>query len=270
MKSRAELEYIARNIRKDVFEMALNSGTKGAHIGGSMSATDILAVLYGDFLKYDAHNSEWDERDRFIMSKAHSAIGLYGALHYAGYLSDEDIKGAMQNESFLYKHPKLDVAHGLEFSGGSLGQGLALGIGSLLSMQLRGNTTSKVYVMMGDGECDEGSVWEGASSAVHFGLNNLTAIIDVNGLQNDGVTSKIMNIGNMADRWRSVGFETIEVDGHDVEDIQKAFLVHTDRPKAIIAKTIKGKGVSFAENRVEWHIGYFTQEMYNKAKEELK
>lgn len=270
MEAKARLEEIARNIRKDVFKMALNSGTKGAHIGGSMSAADILAVLYGDIMKYKVDDPTWDGRDRFIMSKAHSTIGLYGALHYAGFLKDEDIEGAMQGESVFFKHPKLDVAHGLEFSGGSLGQGLALGVGSLLAMKLRSNTTSKVYVMLGDGECDEGSVWEAASSAVHFGLHQLTVIVDANGLQNDGTTSKVMNKGNMVDRWRSIGFETIEVDGHDVEDIRNAFLIQTTKPKAIIAHTIKGKGVSFAENKVEWHIGYFTKEMYMQAMEELK
>lgn len=270
MKSKSELEYIAKCIRKDILKIALNSGTKGAHIGGSMSAADILAVLYGEILKYDESNPDWDGRDRFIMSKAHSAIGLYGALHYAGFLSDEEIDGAMQGESFLFKHPKLDLNRGLEFSGGSLGQGLALGVGSLLSMRQRGNLTSQVYVMIGDGECDEGSVWEAALSASHFELNQLTAIIDVNGLQNDGTTKEVMNKGNLVNRWRSVGFETIEVNGHDVEDIRRALLTKTSKPKAIIANTRKGKGVSFTENKVEWHIGYFTQEMYTQAMEELE
>jgi len=270
MRSKEKLEDIARNIRKDILKMAVNSGTKGAHIGGSMSAADILAVLYGDIMKYNVDYPEWDGRDRFIMSKAHSSIGLYAALHYAGFLQEADIEGAMQGESILFKHPKLDLTHGLEFSGGSLGQGLALGVGSLLSMRRRGNSASNVYVIMGDGECDEGSVWEAASSAVHFELNQLTAIIDTNGLQNDGTTSAIMNIGNMVDRWKSVGFEIIEVDGHDVEDVRRALLIQANKPKAIIAHTIKGKGVSFAENKVEWHIGYVTQEMYLQAMEELK
>ena len=127
---RKELELIAKNMRKDIFKMALNSGTKGAHIGGSMSAVEILAVLYGEILKYDVLNPEWEERDRFILSKAHSAIGLYAALRYAGYLTEEDIEGALHGDSFLYKHPKYDLRHGFEFSGGSLGQGLSLGVGS--------------------------------------------------------------------------------------------------------------------------------------------
>lgn len=270
MKSKNELENIAKTIRKDILKMALNSGTKGAHIGGSMSAADILAVLYGDIMKYNIDNPEWDGRDRFIMSKAHSAIGLYAALHYAGFLKDADIDEAMQGDSFLFKHPKLDIAHGLEFSGGSLGQGLSLGVGSLISIKRRGNLTSNVYVMIGDGECDEGSVWEAASSAVHFRLNQLTAIIDANGLQNDGVINTVMNKGNMVERWRSIGFETIEVDGHDVEDIRRALLTEVSNPKAIIAHTIKGKGISFAENKVEWHIGYVTQEMYMQTMEDFK
>ncbi len=270
MKTREELELIAKDMRKDVFKMALNSGTKGAHIGGSMSAMEILAVLYGDVMTYDSVNPEWDERDRFIMSKAHSAIGLYAALKYAGYLSEQDIDGALHGDSFLYKHPKYDLKHGFEFSGGSLGQGLALGVGTAIALDRRNNKTAKVYVLLGDGECDEGSVWEAAASVVHFGLKRITVIVDMNGLQNDGTTEQVMHIGNMAERWKSIGFEVIEVNGHDVLDVRRALLLQTDRPKVIVAHTIKGKGVSFAENVVDWHISYFTKEMYEQAMEELK
>lgn len=270
MKEREELELIAKNMRKDVLKMALNSGTKGAHIGGGMSAIDILAVLYGDIMKYDPANPEWDGRDRFIMSKAHSAIGLYAALRYAGYLSNEDIDGALQGESFLYKHPRYDLKHGFEFSGGSLGQGLALGVGTALALRRRNNQDAKVYVMLGDGECDEGSVWEAAASVTHFGLKQIVTIVDTNGLQNDGTTAQVMQLGNMAERWRSVGFDVVEADGHDVVDIERALRLETERPKAIIAHTVKGKGVSFAENVVDWHISYFTKEMYEQVMEELE
>lgn len=269
MKSKEELENIAKNLRKDVFKMALHSGTKGAHIGGSMSIIELLTVLYADVMKYDDKNPFWDERDRFILSKSHSAIGLYAALKYAGFLSEEDIEGAMKGESFLYKHPKLNIECGLEFSGGSLGQGLALGVGTALALKNRGNTISNIYVILGDGECDEGSIWEAAASIVHFDLRQVVTIIDTNGLQNDGKTKQIMNIGEMAERWKSIGFEVLEIDGHNIEEIRKAFLIKTKKPKAIVAHTIKGKGVSFAENIVDWHIAYFTEEMYEQAMKEL-
>ena len=270
MKTRSELEQIAKDMRKDVLRMALHAGTKGAHIGGSMSSMEILAVLYGAIMKYDAKNPEDEKRDRFIMSKAHSAIGLYAALRYANYLSEEDIAGAMKGTSFLYKHPKMDIAHGLEFSGGSLGQGLSLGVGSALAIKRKGNNTSNIYVLLGDGECDEGSVWEAAATVIHYNLKNLTTIIDMNGLQNDGRTSEVLNIGNMVERWKSMGFDVLEVNGHDVMELQEAFLAKTEHPKAIVCHTIKGRGIRFAEDKVDWHIGYVTQELYDEAMEELK
>lgn len=270
MKEKAELELIAQNMRKDIFKMALNSGTKGAHIGGAMSAVEILAVLYGEVMRYDVSNPEWEERDRFILSKAHGAIGLYAALKYAGYLSKDDIEGALQENSFLYKHPKYDLRHGFEFSGGSLGQGLSLGVGTALALKKRGNKNARVYVLLGDGECDEGSVWEAATSVIHFGLKQTTVIVDMNRLQNDGTTEQVMNLGNMAKRWKSIGFDVIEVDGHNVVEIRDGLLTETCNPKVVLAHTVKGKGVSFAENIVDWHISYFTQEMYEQAMKELK
>lgn len=266
---RKELEGIAKNMRKDIFKMALNSGTKGAHLGGSMSSVEILTVLYSEILKYDVLNPEWEDRDRFILSKAHSAIGLYAALRYAGFLTEEDIEGALHGDSFLYKHPKYDLKHGFEFSGGSLGQGLSLGVGTALALKQRKNDKANVYVLLGDGECDEGSVWEAAASVIHFGLKQITVIVDLNGLQNDGTTEQVMKLGNMAKRWSSIGFDVIEVDGHDVLELREGFQRKTCNPKVILAHTVKGKGVSFAENIVDWHISYFTQEMYKQAMEEL-
>ncbi|NBH19398.1 transketolase [Clostridiaceae bacterium] len=269
MKTRVELESIAKNMRKDIFKMALNSGTKGAHLGGSLSAVELLTVLYGEILKYDVQTPKWEDRDRFILSKAHSAIGLYAALKYAGFLTEEDIEGALHNDSFLYKHPRYDLSHGFEFSGGSLGQGLSLGVGTALALKLRQNKKAKVYVLLGDGECDEGSVWEAAASVIHFDLKQITVMIDQNRLQNDGTTEQVMKLGNMAERWASIGFDVIEADGHDVLEIRKACLMDTKNPKVILAHTVKGKGVSFAENVVDWHISYFTKEMFDQAMEEL-
>ena len=269
MKTRLELEQIAKNMRKDVFKMALNSGTKGAHIGGSMSSIEILAALYGDVMKYDIADPNWDLRDRFIMSKAHSAIGLYAALHYAGYLTDDDISSALQGDSFLFKHPRLDLDHGFEISGGSLGQGLSFAVGNALALRAKGNESSRIFVLIGDGECDEGSVWEAAASVIHYGLKQVVPIIDVNRLQNDGTTEQVMNKQRLFDRWNSMGFKMIDVDGHDVMALVDALKQKTVMPKVVFAHTVKGKGCSFAENVVDWHIGYFTKEMYEQAMEEL-
>lgn len=270
MKKREELELITKQMRKDVCLMALHSGTKGAHIGGSMSAMEILTALYAEVMSYNVEEPEWTERDRFIMSKAHSAIGLYAALKYAGFLTKEDIDGAMQGDSFLYKHPCMNLSKGFEFSGGSLGQGLGLAVGSALAVRRKGNIKSKFYVLLGDGECDEGSVWEAAQSIVQYNLKQVVTILDRNMLQNDGTTEQVMTLGNLSQRWESVGFDVLEVDGHDVIAVRDALIQETNRPKVIIANTVKGKGISFAENVVDWHISYLTKEMYEQAMEELK
>lgn len=259
----------ANNIRKDIVKMAYNAGRKGAHIGGGMSAADILAVLYGGVMKYNIDDPSWNLRDRFIMSKAHSAIALYAALHQVGFISDKEISEAMKGEAYLYKHPRLDISRGIEFSGGSLGQGLALGAGMGYALRKKGNVSSKIYVLIGDGECDEGSIWEAASSIVNFRLNNVIPIIDCNKLQNDGRPSKVMNLGDMKLRWESMGFDVFEIDGHNYRDIEKALKEETTNPKAIVANTIKGKGIPFAEDKVEWHIGYVDKELYMQAMEAL-
>ena len=267
-----ELELIAKNMRKDIFKMALNSGTKGAHIGGAMSAVEILAVLYGEILRYDVSNPDWEDRDRFILSKAHSAIGLYAALKYAGYLTKDDIEGALQENSFLYKHPKYDLKHGFEFSGGSLGQGLSLGAGTALALKKKGNENAQVYILLGDGECDEGSVWEAAASVIHFGLKQVTVIVDMNRLQNDGTTEYVMNLGNIAERWKSIGFDVIEIDGHDFDQIFAALDMAKEtvgKPTMIVAKTIKGKGISFMENEAGWHGAAPNDEQYAIAMADL-
>lgn len=269
MKTEKDLREIANMIRKDIIKMAYHAGKKGAHVGGGMSAADIMAVLYGEVMNVDSQNPDWDLRDRFIMSKAHSAIAQYAALHYAGFISDYDIENAMSGRAALYKHPKMNITYGLEFSGGSLGQGLALGAGTGLALKRKGNNQSKVYVLIGDGECDEGSIWEAASSIIHFDLKNVVSIIDCNKLQNDGKTEKVMKLGDMKGRWESLGFECITADGHNVLEIRDALLQETVLPKVIIADTVKGKGISFAENCVEWHIGYVNDELYAKAMEEL-
>ncbi len=264
MKNREELEAMARRIRLNILKMTYQSGLKGAHLGGGMSVVEILTVLYGNIMKYDPARYDMPERDRLILSKAHAAVALYAALHEAGYLTEEDIDQALHGDSMFFEHPKRSLRHGIEFSGGSLGQGLSLGMGTALALKKKG-LPSRVYVILGDGECDEGSVWEAAAAVTHFGLTNLTVIIDRNGLQFDGRKEDILNPGDTEARWRSLGYEVLTADGHDVEELQAALLRESDRPKVIIARTVKGKGVHFAENEVTWHTGRLTDELYQEA-----
>ena len=264
MKSREELEALARRIRLDVAKMTHQSGLKGAHLGGSMSVADILAVLYGNILKYDPANPDDPERDRLIISKVHAAVALYAALHEVGFLSDADIDHALQGNSPFFEHPKKSPEHGIEFSGGSLGQGLSLGMGTALGLKKKG-VSARVFVILGDGECDEGQVWEAAAAVTHFGLSNVTVIVDDNGLQFDGRKEDILKPGDPAARWASLGYDVRTVDGHNVEELQEALLAESDKPKVIIAKTVKGKGVHFAENDVTWHTGRLTDELYQEA-----
>ncbi len=265
MRNKEELESMAKRIRFKIAKMTYQSGVKGAHLGGSMSIVEILSVLYGNVMKYNIADYTNSDRDRLIISKAHAALALYAALNEVGFISDEEIDGAMHGESMFFEHPKKSLKHGIDFSGGSLGQGLSLGMGTALGLVKKKNYNSKVYVVLGDGECDEGQIWEAASSVIHFNLSNLTVIIDLNGLQYDGENEKIMNLGDIKTRWKSMGYEVLVVNGHDVEEIQNAFLLQTAKPKVIIAKTTKGKGVKFAENVVNWHTGRLTDELYQEA-----
>lgn len=259
-----KMKEIAYHMRKDILKMGYNCGAMGAHIGGSMSAVEIMAVLYTEIMKHQGEG-----RDRFIMSKAHSVMALYAALHQIGRLTDDDIENAMKKGSFLFKHPCMNVDKGIEFSGGSLGQGLSLGVGTALALKMKNNKASRVYVMIGDGECDEGAIWEAALCASHYHLENLTVLIDQNGLQNDGTTKEILNLADMEQRWKAFGFYAQTIDGHDVGQIENALQITSDKPKVIVAKTVKGKGVSFAENVVDWHAAYLTKELYDRATEEL-
>jgi len=171
----------------------------------------------------------------------------------------------MVGGELLFKHPKMNMQKGIEFSGGSLGMGLSLGVGTALALRMRGNGTAKVYVLLGDGECDEGSVFEAAAAGAHYNLANLTVIVDRNGLQNDGPTEMVMNKSGLARWWKAMGYTVFEADGHDVESLFNAFANEADVPRLVLANTVKGKGVSFAENITDWHAAYLTQTLYDKA-----
>ena len=236
-------ESAAKEIRYDVLKMALCTGNTGAHIGGSLSIVEIMAVLYMGIMKHDPAHPLMEDRDRFILSKGHGVLSLYAALQKAGYFPKDLLWTFKQNDSPLTGHPSLNQVLGIEFSSGSLGQGLSLGIGVAVALKRKGNLTSRVYVLLGDGECNEGSVWEAAAFAAHHILHNLVVIVDKNGLQYDGKTDDILSMEPFADKWKSFGWNSVTVDGHNIGQLYDALSRQSSKPQVIIAETVKGKGV---------------------------
>ena len=255
----------AKSMRCDALSISLAAGSTGAHLGGGLSMIEIMAVLYRGVMHYDAQNPLLEERDRFILSKGHGVLAFYTALNQAGFISDTELLSFKSNNTFLYGHPSMNLQKGIEFSSGSLGLGLSLGVGSALALNRKSNVTSRIFVLMGDGECNEGSVWEAAASAAHFGLQNLVAIIDKNGLQYDGNTCGVMSMESMTDKWASFGWQVLEVDGHDVAVLYDALSTISSKPLVVIAHTVKGKGVSFMENNPAWHHARLTQAQFEQA-----
>lgn len=265
-----ECKKIAKQMRIDSVHMTYRLGNIGAHIGGGLSLIEIMAVLYGMELQYEKENLEAETRDRVILSKGHGTLALYTAMKAVGLISEEELLTYKTKDTFLYAHPSMNPKKGIEFSSGSLGQGLSLGVGCCLGLKRKKNAESKVYVILGDGECDEGSVWEAAQSAAHYECDQLVAIVDCNGIQYDGPTEQVMNFGKMEEKWKSFGWDVCVVDGHDVQALHEAFGTKHDRPLVIIANTIKGKGVSFMENNPLWHNHSLTKEQYEQALRELE
>jgi transketolase len=258
----------AAQMRRYALQMSLAAGPVGAHLGGGLSMIEIMSVLYFGILRYDARNPSWEQRDRFILSKGHGALAYYGALSLAGFIDEADVATFKCNGTYLTGHPHMDLKRGIEFSSGSLGQGLSLGVGTALALKQRANEISRVFVLLGDGEINEGSVWEAAMSASHFGLSNLVAIVDNNGLQYDGKTHDVMDMGRLAGKWESFGWDVLEIDGHDVTALLDALQPRAGKPLAIIARTIKGKGVSFMENNRAWHHSRLSQAQFDQAMSE--
>jgi transketolase len=250
----------AARMRADIVEMIGEAGS--GHPGGSLSAADIVATLYfGDVLRHDPHNPQWPERDRFILSKGHAGPVLYAALAEAGYFGRDHLATLRKLGSILQGHPDSNKTPGVEVSTGSLGQGLSISCG--LAAGLRGgdhpeNVTGDraVFCLLGDGEIQEGQVWEAAMFAAHEGLANLVAIIDHNGLQIDGACTEVMCLGTVADKFRAFDWHVIEIDGHDLDAVHDALLAakaYAEGPAVIVAHTVKGKGVSFMEGDAGWH-----------------
>lgn len=264
-----ELENKAKMIRKDVV-ISIGVGVAG-HIGGSNSAADIVTALYFYKMKHDPQNPKMEDRDRFLLSKGHVGILQYAALAEAGYFPVEDLKHTKEIGFYLQGHPDVLKTPGIEAGTGSLGQGLSIGLGMALGQKLKG-IKRHTYVLMGDGEIAEGQIWEAAMAASAFKADNLVGIVDRNRLQANGKVKERFDSGNIIAKFLSFGWHVIEIDGHDMREILKA-LDEADLvkgvPTVIIANTIKGKGVSFAENNVKFHNGILTEENYKKALEEL-
>lgn len=249
-----ELEKIATKVRFDIMSMLCNAGS--GHPGGALSAADLLVGLYFDQLKHNPKQPDWEERDIVIFSKGHACPVLYACLAEAGYFPVEEIMTLRQLGSRLQGHPAKDKGlPGLEISSGSLGQGLSVGVGVALAFRLA-KKDSRVYVILGDGECDCGQIWEAAMSAGHYLLDNLCAVVDYNKLQIDGSNEEVMGLEPFVQKWRDFRWEVIELNGHNMKEIVDGYHRAKEvkgKPAVIIGHTIKGKGVSFMENQASWH-----------------
>ncbi len=236
------------------------------HIGCSLSIADIIGCLYDDVLRVTGASDP--DRDRFILSKGHAALALYAALAIRGFIPHEQLDTFCADHTLLGVHPEFPLA-GVDFSTGSLGQGLSMGAGAALAARLQ-KSSRRVFVVLSDGECNEGSVWEGVMFAAHHRLSNLTAIVDLNGQQALGYTKDVMDLSNMAARWRVFGWDAVEVDGHDPSALRSALKENgREAPRAIIARTVFGKGVSFMERQIKWHYLPMTDQEYEQALAEV-
>lgn len=264
-----ELRFKAKAIRRHIIKMTGEAGS--GHPGGSLSAADIVTALYFRVMRLDPENPSWPERDRFVLSKGHAAPLLYAALAERGFFSVSELITLRKLGSPLQGHPDMRKVPGVEMSTGSLGQGLSAANGMALAGKLDGRNY-RVYVLLGDGESQEGQIWEAAMAAAHYRLDSVTAFLDYNGFQIDGPVKEVMSPEPVADKWRAFGWHVIEIDGHDFEQILSAVEEARDvkgRPTMVVAKTVKGKGVSFMEDQVDWHGVAPNAEQVKKALAEL-
>ena len=265
------LKKTACSIRKNIIKMLTES--KSGHTGGSLSAVDILTSLYFYKMKYKSAEPDWPERDRFVLSKGHAAPALYAVLAEAGYFPKKELKTLRKLGTRLQGHPDRRKLPGIEASTGSLGQGISIACGIALCGKHIDKKDYRVYTLLGDGENQEGEVWEAAMSAAHYKLDNLCAVLDLNGLQIDGFVKDVMDISPIADKWRAFGWNVIEVDGHSVGELIKALddaEKVKEKPSMIIAETVKGKGVSFMEGKAKYHGTAPTYEECEKGLCELE
>ena len=246
-------------------------GAKAGHPGGSLSAADVFTYLYFKELNIDPQNPKWEGRDRFVLSKGHTAPGLYAALAYRGFFPVDDLPTLRHIDSYLQGHPNMSTVPGVDMSTGSLGQGISCACGMALGLKKQGST-ARVYTLLGDGEMQEGQVWEALMFAAHYRLDNLCVIIDHNGLQIDGPNEKVMGLGSIPDKLQAFGLNVFQIDGHDFQAMEKAFGAARQvksKPSAIVLETTKGKGVSYMEGQVGWHGKAPNDEEYTRGMAEL-
>jgi transketolase len=264
-----ELRRIADDLRCLAVQMIYTAGS--GHAGGSLSSADIVAALYFSVLNVDPTQPGWPERDRFVLSKGHACPILYAALARRGFFPMDELGTLRQLGSRLQGHPDMRKTPGIDATTGSLGQGISIAVGMALGARIR-RKDYRVYALLGCGEQQEGQVWEAAMAAAHYKLDNLTAIVDYNGLQIDGCNAEIMEIAPLADKWRAFGWRVVEIDGHNMTEILETLAgarKAKGQPTVIVARTVKGKGVSYMENQVKWHSGAVTKELLDQALAEL-
>jgi transketolase len=255
-------KFFAQKVRKIILECSYNAHV--GHIGSALSVADIIATLYSCVLNIQAPNDPW--RDRFVLSKGHAALALYAALYLKGWITNEELKSFSSSETALGVHPEHVVA-GVDFCTGSLGQGITYGVGAALAARLQ-NSARRIFVLISDAECNEGSVWEAIMFAAHHQLSNLVVIIDLNGQQALGYTEQVLNMSPMSTRWSAFGWQVHEVDGNNVNEIENTINeldVLSGPPHVLIAHTVFGKGVSFMENQIKWHYLPLSSDEYKVA-----
>ena len=263
------IKKFALNIRKNILEMAVSAGASSAHFGGALSITEIVSILFAYQMKIDKKNPNWEDRDRFILSKGHACLAYYAALAETGFIDKNELNTFEKDDSNLLGHPVLNKKLGIDFSTGSLGMGLSIAIGLSIAAKKK-KKDFKVYVIIGDGENNEGSVWEAAMSAPNFKLDNLCVIIDKNNFQQTGTNKEILNTEKLDEKWKSFGWNVKTVDGHNIEQLLNVFReTKSNKPTLVFANTIKGKGFSFSENTNEWHHKILTKSQYQIAINEL-
>lgn len=270
IETKKMLQSYATKIRMGIIESTY--GAKAGHPGGSLSSADLFAYLYFNEMRVDPKNPKDKNRDRFVLSKGHCAPGLYSALAYKGYFPVEDLPTLRHIDSYLQGHPNMNTVPGIDMSTGSLGQGISTAVGMAKGAKYIGNTDINVYTLLGDGEIEEGQVWEALMFANQYKLDNLCVIVDCNGLQIDGTTEEVMSAEPIDKKLEAFGFEVMTINGNDFDQLEKAFTAfhNCDRPFAIIMKTVKGMGVSYMENEVGWHGKAPNEEEYNIAMAELR
>ncbi|WP_350346526.1 transketolase [Heyndrickxia faecalis] len=272
--SKEKIDLIKEKAKMSRLEtIRLISKAKSGHYGSSFSCAEIFATLYYHVLRYDPKNPKWPSRDRFIMGKGHSAVGVYSILADVGFFPKDELDTYTDLGSAFGDHPDMNKIKGIDFSSGSIGHGLSVGVGMALAARVDGEKY-RTFVLMGDGELEEGQTWEAVMSAPNFKLGNLVAIVDNNKVTVDGVTKKLMNVNPIKEKWESFRWNVVEVNGHDVEALIDTFdhlpPVDSEVPTVIICDTVAGKGVSFMENGFEWHVAYLGEDDMKKAIEEIE